>query len=276
MKRLVIVCAAAVILSVIASPSAFATAYNLTTAGAVANDAGVFYVQIDPQSTGTGVIDSFVEIAPTGNAPTGQAYNTTVNGVFDNGSSDNFNHSITLGQVPVVVNPGGGVAPGSYYQFLLDINENNNAALDQYLSLDSVIIYVNGTPNSNSTNLASGGPLGTIAYSLDGGGVDDWVALNYALNTGSGSGDMFLYVPIATLGANPNTVITLYSQFGLQGVLVAPIGAIPAGNYGNSDGFEEWAVLVGPPTQVPEPASLSLILAGLGVLGTSVWLKRKD
>jgi hypothetical protein len=41
-----------------------------------------------------------------------------------------------------------------------------------------------------------------------------------------------------------------------------------AGNFGNSDGFEEWAVLTQETTVVPEPATMSLL--GLGLAGLLV------
>ena len=78
-------------LSVTTLGTACADVLNLTSAGAdgVLNEA--YFVQIDPQSTGTGVIDSFVEISGAGNADITEAYNTTVNDVLQNGSADNFN-----------------------------------------------------------------------------------------------------------------------------------------------------------------------------------------
>ena len=138
---------------------------DLTTDGSSGTINGARYEQIDPQSTGTGVIDSFAQIG--NNDPTAHAYNTTDNNTLDNGSSDNFNHSITLADVPIVT-----ISGNPYRQFLLDINENNNAALDQFLSLDEVQIFVGGTANSNVDTFTAGilDHDGTLIYRMDAGG----------------------------------------------------------------------------------------------------------
>ena len=63
------------------------------------------------------------------------------------------------------------------------------------------------------------------------------IRLDYSLNAGSGSGDMFLYVLDAVFDAVFTagfTNVILYSQFGLN----------PGPNRSN-DGFEEWATLNG-------------------------------
>ena len=87
-------------------------------------------------------------------------------------------------------------------------------------------------------------------------------------HSGSGSGDLFMYIPMNTLGTNMSSYIYLFSQF----------GAISG--YENNDGFEEWAVRVcgetygtgvlncaspppPPPPVVPEPGSLLLLGSGL-------------
>src|SRR4030095_2299251 len=65
---------------------------DLTTAGSSCTVNVAIFQQIDPQSTGTGVINSFVEIG--GNTDTVSAYNTTANMTLDNDSSDQFNHAL--------------------------------------------------------------------------------------------------------------------------------------------------------------------------------------
>ncbi|MBI4355957.1 MAG: PEP-CTERM sorting domain-containing protein [Candidatus Omnitrophica bacterium] len=175
---------------------------------------------------------------------------------LDNGASDVFNHAIMITDVPRVTIDG-----IQYREFLLDINQNasDNPSL---LSLDEIQIFLSGTANQ-SVETFTGGILdltdASLVYRLD-AGSDSWIKMNYTLNHGSGSGDMFAYIP-ETLFANvytgSNKFVYLYSRFGE--------------NHVNNDGFEEWAVREGGgpepgpdagPT-IPEPTSLFLMGTGL-------------
>ncbi len=222
---------------------------NLTFAGATGSLGQATFTQFNPQSTGTGVLQSFVQVSPGGNNTTSAAYNTNVNNTLDVGSSPTFNHSITLSDVPLV---------NGFRQFVLDVNENNNAANDQYLSLDNVRLYVGGSLNPSTTNL-SDASLGTLIYNMD-AGANNTVALNYALNQGSGGGDMFMLIPNQLfLGFGANPVVTLYSAFGAD-LTTVPLG-LPAGIYGQSDGFEEWGT-PGASNSVPDGGSTIALMGG--------------
>ena len=223
-----------------AAPAAFAVVglLDLTAVGSSGTINNAQFVQINPQSTGTGVINSFVEIG--GNDLVVEAFNTTVNGVLNNGSSDIFNHELALSSVPIVTI--GGVA---YRQFLLDINQQG---ADPLLTLDEMRIYQSGTANFASYAALIAGS--SLRYDLDGAG-NSWVLLDYNNNTGSGSGDMFAYIRNDAFGAGQ--YVYLYSKFGAT----AP--------FGNNDGFEEWAVLQAP--AIPEPETYALMLAGLAAVG---------
>jgi hypothetical protein len=167
-----------------------------------------------------------------------------VNNVLNNGSSDQFNHALLKTELTVVTI--GGV---NYYQFLLDINQTGT---DPLLSLDKLQIFTSTTANQSGSTLT-----GTKVYDLGANVVE----LNYNLNTGSGSGDMFLYVPTSLFAGAVGDNIYLFSEFGIPN--------------NNNDGFEEWAIVQGTctnplgcnPPNVPEPQAFLLVGAGLVVVG---------
>ena len=236
--------AAAAMLTVGARP-AQATEYDLSGGGSVTID-GAYFTTTDNQSTGTGVIQSFVRISAA-NLDIVDGHNTSGRPLAnDENTSPVFTHNLQLADVPIVVNPDG-AAPGSYYEFLLDINQTN---ADSLLSLDQIIICSSNSGDlvESSDGAADGCPSGTIHYNLD-AGTNDYLVLDYDLNSGSGSGDLFMYVPTSFF-AGAGTYLYLYSSFGE--------------NENNNDGFEEWAVR-STETIVPEPATLLLFGVGLGV-----------
>lgn len=275
-------------LSLSFSYAAHATILDLTTTPHLSGTIGVAtYTQVDAQPTGSGYIQSFVRIAT--NQDLVQGYNTTVASTYDNFGSTNYNHAITVGQVGVIdVN---GVAT---MRFLLDINQNGS---NPFLSLNEVQIFLSKTPNmSNEPILGQGellhpqmSNLSALVYQLDAGG-DNRVDLDFSLNSGSGSGDMLLDIPLtafagafAALGLisdadKSGAYIYLYSRFG-QGT-TADGAPLDQAGYPNNDGYEEWTYLQGgpisnpcvpspgnpcgtPPQGVPEPGTLALLGAGL-------------
>src|SRR5258706_2573029 len=212
-----------------------ANTVDLSTRGSSGQINGAWYIQTDPQLTGTGVIQPFVRIQGTG---TEAGYNTDYRPVeFNTKDQNQWTHSLLVSSVPIVTYQG-----QQYLQFLLDINEGGNTTLAR-LSLDKVEIYLGAAGDLH--NYPTG--LGTKVYDMDGRPDNNSrVELNYRLNSGSGSGDMFLDVPIgnfALSGALP--YVYLYSHFGTPN---------------SSDaGFEEWAPLQGqnnPPVQAPPETPL--------------------
>jgi hypothetical protein len=240
-----------------------ASMLDLTTSGSSGsiNDAG--FLQADVAPAGSGNLDSFVRIK---GKDVEEGYNTSWRPVaYDENTSPTFTHSLSLNSVPIVSSSSlaiSGLPTGDYYEFILDINQENKHPL---LSLDALQIfqlndayphYTTGPYAGDSLKLDDLAAAGTLAYDL---GEDNWIALNYSLEAGSGNGDMYAYIPVDNFdGAIP--YVFLYSMFGNQG-----------GDYANNDGYEEWAVrgeiLPPPPPVVPVPGAVVLGMLGMSVAG---------
>jgi hypothetical protein len=219
-----------------ASTSAFGAIIDLTTAGANGTILGATFQQIPDQSTGTGVIDPFLRIQANGSEG---AYNTggaLANPPFQQqGSGQSWNTDLLLSAVPIV---------NGSYQFMLDINQTGANPL---LSLNQLQVFRTGTAGQTAGAVDAFGHLsgivGTSVYDMNpASGLANGVKLDYSLNNGSGSGDMFLYIPTSAFAGVAGDYVVLYSHFG------AP------GTYRSNDGFEEWAT-VGT-TAVPEPTTV--------------------
>ena len=122
-----------------------------------------------------------------------------------------------------------------YYEFLLDLNESSGHDRE-LINLDGVQIYAGGDLRYNSDVGANG---------------DTTIVMDGTLNSGSGSGDLFFYVPVSVFaGTLPSDQVYFYSLFS------------------NSDaGFEEWGLLeqasLNQITAVPEPGAMLLVGTGL-------------
>ena len=228
---LVAITAAATGLLAGASPAG-ATELDLTTVGSSGEINGALFVQMDEQPTGSDHI-SFVRVRD--NAPVVEGYNTSARPLeFDEIDDLTHTHDLLLADVPIVtIN---GVA---YRQFGLD---DNQTGANPDISLDALQLFVSAT--GNQTGFPN---VGTLVYDLDAGG-DNWVHIDYSLNAGSGSGDVWFYAPDSLFAGA--TYVTLYSRFGE--------------NFGNNDGYEEWFVRgASTPPPIPEPATMLIFGAGL-------------
>jgi hypothetical protein len=247
------------------SLTAAAVMLDLTTVGASGEIQDAWFVQMDQQPTGTGVIDSFLRLRAS---PKEEGYNTSARPLeLDELSSPIFTRDLLLGEVPIVTNPDGVGDSGDYYQFLLDINESSGGD-NEFLTLHDLRIYVTVDPLSAplpDSAAALDGALGPAAYAFN-TALPDTIELDYSLNAGSGSGDMFAYIPVSLLGTDGEDYVTLYSAFGMPST--------------SSAGFEEWAVLQAetppPQTTVPEPTATFLLGIGFVVFfGGYNWMAKR-
>lgn len=243
-------------LGLVLSTSKVHASLDLTTSSSSGYLDGGYFTTSNEQPTGTGKINSFVRLQTNQNIE--QGYNTSGRPlVYDENNSPQFTRDLLLSDVPVVTLKNQNNVLTPYRQFLLDINQTNCAknktSCDgNLLSLDSLNIYLGNTGGLTKSNPND---LGTSVFKL----TSDNIKLNYSLNHGSGSGDMFAYIP-DSLFTGPNKYVYLYSKFGAV--------------YPNNAGFEEWAVLSknSNPLVTPEPASTVLFATGL--LG-GLFMRRK-
>ena len=111
------------------------------------------------------------------------------------------------------------------------------------ISMDRLEFYTSDVGGQTTTDISS---LGILRWSLDGAG-DSYVLLDAARNHGSGSGDMYAYIPVANFAdALPTDFVYMYVRFGDQ------VGASSAG------GFEEWSIGL-----TDEPVNISTRLSVL-------------
>ena len=241
------------------------TYFDLTKATgdrAEINDA-LFFQNKPDSSSGTGLIQAIVRVQdPGGGDGLENGYNSSARPVsYEENTSPNFTTSLLLSEVPIVTIDG-----TQYYEFRLDINQLNNLSL---LSLDEIKVYTSAVADGEATGLITGSWFtnnADLVYDMDGAGNTS-VLLDAGNSSGSGSSDMFFYVPLANFGAvDPDdTYVTLYSEFGGATTLDGSDGLTPLddpansalgdngsdtgdvataiyGSYLANDGFEEWSV----------------------------------
>jgi hypothetical protein len=222
---------------------------NLTAAHSQGSFGGALFETVDFRSAGTGIINSFVRIQRAG---VQQGYNTSGRPTaFDENTSGNFTRNLTFGEIPTRSIDG-----TDYKEFMLDINQTS---ANSHISLDQVKIYTSLVGSQTTSTIDN---LGNLVYEMDTVTDNNWVHLDYALNAGSGQGDMRMLVPVSAFGnITSETFIYLYSLFG--------------DNYVANDGFEEWAVQTDN-IVVPLPSANAMGICGLAGVGVlSAWKRRR-
>src|SRR5947207_3558110 len=189
----------------------------------------------DPQPTGTGVIQPFLRME---NSPVEQGYNTSGGTPFDDKAGP-WTHDLTFGNIQNTQVTLGGA---SYFKLLLDVNEPGGSK--SLISLDQLQFYTSKLGSQTTSNVGS---LGTLRYTFSSA---DGVILDASRNHGSGSGDMYAYIPTSDFaGTKTSDFVYLYAHFG---------------NTDNSQaGFEECAVVNAAP--IPEMNALFPIIGFFAV-----------
>jgi hypothetical protein len=247
---------------------------------------GATYTAVEAQPTGSGYIDSFVRVRDA-NDSTVQGYNTRVAKTYQNDGSETFNHEITVGQIGFLDLNGADVDGGVVMRFLLDINQTGS---DPFILLSEVQIFLSTTPNQSNEDALANGELAhlidsALVYQMDSGidGVLNGALLNYALNGGSGSGDMILDIPIEMF-ASAFAALNLDTEDLQNGAYLYLYSRFE----NNNDGYEEWTHFQGEPIGQPPcvptpefpcgpnfiPEPNSMLLFGLGLLGSALVARR--
>ena len=249
------------ILLALITSQAKADSYDLTGAPDGLNEVqinGAWFYNVNYSATGSGVIESFLRIGSGGSVDIEQGYNTDYRSKkdpkypeFDEDKEAKYNHALSLDSVPTVDLFGNGTL---YREFLLDINQNKTGD-GRLLSLDKLEIYM-GSSNLLYDYSTGFNGKATKIYDLGSGDDgDNWVLLDYSLNHGSGSGDLYVYIPDSLFV--DGTYVYLYSMFGVHNP--------------NTASFEEWTVrkdvTTSHITTTPAPAAIFLGMLGLTISG---------
>jgi hypothetical protein len=249
----------AALLAFAISSSASALTIDLTSGGSQ-NIGGAVFTTTENQSTGTGIINPFLRLQGNGNE-TGLNSNEPNAKLLDATKAGIWTHDITLADLGTTT-----FNSTNYYVFLLDVNETNSAN-GKLISLDTFQLYTrtSSITDGSADTLAAVQSGGNLRYNMDANASTE-VLLNYELNNGSGSGDLFVYVPTSLFAADTDSsFLYLYTQFGFKGVIGEKPNTI---DYRSDAGFEEWATTKSRAQLVPDGgATVALLGFGLAVIG---------
>jgi hypothetical protein len=204
------------------------------------------------QPTGTGVIQPFVRLQAD---TTEQGYNTSGGTPFDD-KAGIWTHDIQFSDLKTTSITLNGI---QYFEVLLDVNEPGGSK--SIISLDRLEFYTSSVASQTTEDIGS---LGTLRWSLDGAG-ESYVLLDASRNHGSGSGDMYAFIPASAFaGVKDTDYIYMFNRFGDQ---VAADGT-------TEGGFEEWS-LINNTSPVPEVGSYFPIIGLLAAVGCTQLLARR-
>jgi hypothetical protein len=238
--------------SLLLATGAQATVVDLINgdSGTITNQYGTAIFDFtQPQPTGTGVIQPFLRVQ---SSPTEQGYNTsgvTPAAPFDDKAGP-WTHDITFADLMTTAVTINGQ---NYFKLLLDINEPGGSK--STITLDQLQFYTSSQGSIVTTDLSQ---LGTLRYSFSPG---DMVNMDAARNHGSGSGDMFAYIPVSAFaGTSSSDFVYMYCHFGNA-------------DFQTEGGFEEWALVVNP---IPEASTIFPIIGLLAAVFSTQFVRRRQ
>ena len=162
----------------------------------------------DALGSGSGVFRDLYKVQAPGNGTTEQGYNR--NGAMDAAVPGGFDPLLKVGDLLTDQS-------GLFHVFVIDVNEENNDG--RFLSLDKFELFVENDgagsdPDPLPGNEAFLGDLGTSVYSMD-ASEDSTVFLDYSTSNGSGTFDLFVFVPVSKFaGLDSNSYVYLFTEFG--------------------------------------------------------------
>jgi hypothetical protein len=224
-----------------------ATVLDLGSNGSGSVNGALFQTNND-HPTGTGVYNPFLTVQ---NSPWEQGYNSST-GNFDTKREPQWNHEIQFSDLQATTING-----MQYFGFSVDVNEPGGSKAG--ISLNGLSLWTSATIQNSTSTDANGffnGSLGTLRYDLGANSV-----LYNDQNTGSGGGDINIYIPVSFFaGTNANDYVYMYQR------------------WGNTDasqgGFEETALIRGL-APVPEMSALFPIVGLLVAVGSTHVLRRR-
>jgi hypothetical protein len=244
---------ASLALAALLLPSANAAVLNLGSNGSGFLNDAYFAVNRD-RPTGTGVYNPFLTIQNNGFE---QGYNSSVQN-FDTKRVPQWNHEIRFSDLQVTT-LSNGIA---YVGFSVDVNEPNGAD-KSWISLDRLQIFTSATRQNSTSTDGNGffnGSLGTLRYDLDLAGNN--TVLYNDKNSGSGSGDIDIFIPLSFFaGTQMNDYVYMYQLWG------------DADGASSGGGFEETRLIRGTP--IPELNALFPIVGLMVAVGSTHILRRR-
>ena len=223
---------------------------DLRHSGSSATVNGALFTYANQQPAGTGFIDPFLRVQEK---PTEQGYNTDGGFPFNDKTPHNYQHSVLISSLQVVIAPDG--VPS--YKFMLYSNQAGASFSQHTLALSQLQIYTTNLPAQTTTDPATFDAQNHLVYNLNAGTTFNTPPNNAStgntiltLATGSGIADLYAYIPVSDFIYATDKYVILYFYGGND-------------QFSSTGGFEEWVAFTKSAPSVPDRAS-TLLLGCIG------------